>query len=149
MKISTLLCAAAAITLTACASTDGERSATGVDFYEGDPRLGESVSSACYGREIDGFRETRRNSVIIEGIGRREYLLTTRACFDLDSAFALGVSSRGGCLGRGDRLFVSDTGVPLAFGGASDLESCTITGIYDWNEDALKPEDAQQESAEK
>lgn len=148
MKVSTLIILSAFTGLSACASADGEKAATGVDFYEGDIRLGNAVSSACIGSEIEGFRETRRSSVIIEGRARREYLLTTRACFNLDSAYQLGVRARGGCLSRGDKIFVSDTGVPLRHGGSDDLEACLITGIYEWNEAALKPEDENEGAAE-
>lgn len=144
MKLSIFIVAAAIGGLAACATPDGEKTATGVDFYEGDPRLGAATRSACIGSEIDGFRETRRSSVIIEGRGRREFLLTTRACFNLDSAFQLGVDARGGCLSRGDRIFVADTSAPVHHGSGNDLETCIITGIYDWNEAALKPEAVNQ-----
>ncbi len=139
MKLSVFASVLIAATLSACAST-GEETPRNFAEYEGDPRLGQAVSSACYGFEIDSFRETTRDSVIIEGRGRSEYLLTTRACFDLQDALALGVDGRGGCLTRGDKLVVSNTILPALGQNSRDIESCLITGIYEWNEDAAKPE---------
>jgi len=146
MKLSVVVTGICAAALSACA-TAGEKRPSGFADYEGDPRLGQAINSACYGFDIDGFRENTRNTVIIEGRGRSEYLLTTRACFDLDGAMALGVSGRGGCLTRGDRLVVTDTILPAYGGNSRDIETCIITGIYEWNEHAAKP-DGDEEGGE-
>ena len=136
----------AAFALTACA-TDGEREPSGFAALADDPRLGASVSSACYGFNLDGFRETTRDTVIIEGRGRQEYLLTTRACFNLRDAFQLGIDGRGGCASRGDRLIVSDSGVPAQI-EPTGLESCIITGVYEWNEKAGASETDEEAKTE-
>ena len=148
MKLPVILLSVCAMALSACAST-GEDVPSNFDGYEDDPRLGQAVSSACYGFDIDGFRNNNRDSVIIEGRGRSEYLLRTRACFDLDSALALGVDGRGGCLTRGDRLVVTNDILPAYGRNSRDIESCIITGIYEWNEDAAKPESEEESEAEK
>lgn len=135
-----------AAVLTACATSGHDEPSEFADL-EGDPRLGASVSSACLGPRFDGFGETTRDSVVIEGRGRSKFLLTTRACFNLRDALQLGIDNRGSCVFRGDRLIVSDSGAP-AFLDRSDLESCFITGIYEWNEDATKPEDADEGKTE-
>lgn len=149
MKLTMLCVLSAAAILTACASTDGESELRGIAAFEGDPRLGAQQNSVCYGREIDGFRDTRQNSVIIEGRRKQEYLVTTNACFNLRDALSLGVASRGGCMSAGDRLIISDTFAPAFGGGAADIDTCFISGIYAWDEDAAKPNDSGTAENEK
>lgn len=143
MKLSSALIILTTVALSSisagCATGDGEPQATGVDVFKDDARLGPQINSACFGSDIRSFRETRRNSVIIEGRGRKEYLVTARACFNLRDALSLGVDTRGGCLSRGDRLIVSDEFLPAHSRSPGDLESCMIDGIYEWNEKAAEP----------
>lgn len=135
--------------LTACATTDEDASPRAQSFadLEGDTRLGEQVDRICFSRQIDGFGETTRNTVVVDAGVNDYYLLrTTGSCFDLEFAQSIAFDSFSSCLTRGDRLVAFDS----AFGpghGDTRPQRCLITEIYAWDADAESvPEESDASS---
>ena len=139
-----------AFSFTACASSaDGEETPRGIAAYKSDARLGDKVNSICFASNIDGFREANRDTVIIEGAGRREYMVSTRGCFQLRHAMSIGLEARDTCLRPGSILLVSDELSP-AFGGQNTglgPDRCFIDEIYKWDKKAKVEEDEAAETA--
>jgi hypothetical protein len=88
---------------------------------------GEAVSQICP-RGSDGWKALGDNIVLLEARGDW-YMAELSGTCDPDSAFR-GIATRSGpgssCLARGDRIL---TGPPRGGG------RCTITALYQWNED--------------
>ncbi|WP_306252257.1 DUF6491 family protein [Parvularcula sp. IMCC14364] len=121
----------------ACASTEDKQSR----FIDADdPRRGEQVNRICFSRTIDSFKTVSDRQVILEASPRREYLVETSSCFQLDRAQRIGLTGHGGgCLSRGDIMLVSEN----IFAGRSNTQSpdrCFIQAMYEWNPDAAEEE---------
>lgn len=136
----------AALALAACESTGADTTTSkSAMAEEPDPRRGEKVDRICFASSIDGFGETTRDTIVVSTSPSKKYQIETYSCQNLDWAQAIAPLTRGGgCLSRGDRLFVSDSVFPDRrdrFG----TDSCTIKAIYTWNPDAGKEEQADEE----
>lgn len=135
-----------AFSLTACASNpDGEEKLRGIAAYKSDVRLGDKVNSICFASNIDGFREAKKDTVIIEGSGRSEYLVSTRGCFQLRNAMSIGLQARETCLRPGSIILVSDEITPVFRAPSTGLgpDRCFIDEIYKWNKKAQDEEEAE------
>ena len=143
---SILIASGLAISLTACAtvksSSDQSKAVRGIAIYKSDARLGDRVSSIRFSGSIDGFRSNEKDTVIIEGVGRKEYMVSTRGCYNLDRAMAIAIEQRETSLRRGSVLIVSQS----VMGFAHDTigqgpERCFIDEIYTWNKNAVQDAD--------
>ncbi|MCI5046112.1 MAG: DUF6491 family protein [Aquisalinus sp.] len=138
----TALASTTCLLLTACASTDEERSSK---IEADDPRLGEQVNRICFTRTIDNFKTVSDRQVILSASPSREYLVETGACFQLDRAQRIGLTDRGGnCLTRGDIILVSED----LFASRSNVQQpdrCFIRSMYEWDADATDEEDETEE----
>lgn len=138
-----------AFSITACASNpDGEEKPRGIAVYKSDARLGDKVNSICFASNVDGFREASRDTVIIEGTGRKEYMVSTRGCFQLRNAMSIGLQTRDTCLRSGSIILVSDELSPVFGTPSSGLgpDRCFIEEIYKWDKKAKADEEADAES---
>ncbi|MEQ8435599.1 MAG: DUF6491 family protein [Oceanicaulis sp.] len=131
--------AASALALTACTTGPGMGDGAqpqGFEDYEGDPRLGERVDRICFGSQIDNFRDTTRDTVLLEAGLNDWYLVHTFTCPDLDFAQSLSFDRYGSCLRQNDALIAYDS-VTGPDRSEPTPQRCQIRAIYDWNPDAL------------
>ncbi len=113
-----------------------------------DPRIGEKVNRICFQNSISGWRAVKgeddvvllRRSVSdwyrVELLGACDYRL-------FRSALSIGIESRpaGSCVSRGDVIIVEDS--------PGFHRRCTITAMYEWDEDAQAEEsEAEPEDSE-
>ena len=130
--------ASTTLILAACATSSPRLAAE--DFLAS-PALGEKVDRICFTRNIDGFGQTTRTTVIVEeGLDDFYLIEVFGACQDLDWAQSLTFTrTTGSCLTRGDRLLAFDS----VFPDRSDLRfsnQCTIKAIYEWDREKLGEE---------
>lgn len=119
----------------------------GVQQFANDPRLGEQVSRMCFVSSIDGFSDATDDTVVLEVSPKKNYLVeVSRSCSRLDSAQSIAVKAASSCATKGDRLLVSDSAFGLKQASGFGPDSCMITGIYEWNEDAGKKEADDKDS---
>ena len=141
--LPTALVSISCLMLTACASTDEERSTA---IEADDPRLGEQVNRVCFTRTIDNFKTVSDRQVILSASPRREYLVETGSCFQLDRAQRIGLTDRGGnCLRRGDIILVSEN-VFASRSNTQQPDRCFIRSMYEWNVDAANEKDEKEAS---
>ena len=133
MKTFPISLLAARALLAACATAPTE---TTQEEAEVDPRRGAQVDRITFSRQISGFGETTRRTVVVSTGPNRDYLLEVfPGCIDLDHANSIAFDSLTGSLTRGDSLIAFDS----AFGPSAAQPrpvKCTITAIYEWNADA-------------
>lgn len=134
--------------LSACATVanggDDDR-VRGAEKFAEDPRLGERVDRMCFTSTIDGFSQPDEDTVVLRASASRHYLVETSACFNLERALSIGLDSRTSCASRGDRLIVSDSAFPSRSNTGTSVDSCLITAIYEWDDDA---DEEAEETAE-
>jgi uncharacterized protein DUF6491 len=115
---------------------------------EGDPRLGEEVTNLCFTRSINGFKRYDKDALILRRSVKDRYLVTfSGICSNLRSVQAVKLASRSSCLSRGDTILVSDSAFFTDNTGFG-VERCTIKRIYNWNEDAVDEETAEEAETE-
>ena len=123
--------------ISACAS---EGTARDDAIAADDPRRGEKVDKICFNRNIDGFSDTRKRSVVLETSPSKQYLVEVRGiCSQLRSAQRIAIDSALSCVSRNDILIVSEQ----VFSGSSASRSpdrCFISAIYKWDRKALDRE---------
>jgi uncharacterized protein (DUF3084 family) len=137
--------AASALALTACSTgpgmDGGDRQPRGFEDYQGDPRLGERVDRICFGSQIDNFRDTTSDTVLLEAGVNDWYLVHTFTCPDLDFAQSLSFDRYGSCLRQSDAVITYSS-----FTGPDRSEPaprrCRIRAIYEWDEDAVAEDEA-------
>lgn len=134
---------AAAMSLSACASTGVDRDAKRLARYADDPRLGEQVDRVCFANTIDDFRENTEDSVILRRGVSDDYLVFVNGCRDLEYANALALQNSGSCLRRQDRLTIFQQGFGR-LGRDVSPNFCAVDVIYIWNEDATEAADEPQ-----
>ena len=127
--------------LSACATAAnggmGDRDeAKGIEQFEGDPRLGKQVDRMCFTSDIDSFSANTDDTVVLEASPNRHYLVETSACFTLDRAQSIAVSSKQSCASKGDYLLVSDSAFGLENSTGMGPDRCFIKSIYEWDDDA-------------
>lgn len=110
-----------------------------------DPRIGEEVRSICFQSSINGWRALKgEDDVVLLNRGVNDWyrveLLGVCRWTDFRSALAIGIESRpaGGCVTRGDVIIVED--------GPGFNRRCTITKIYEWDDDAGEESDEEEDS---
>ena len=133
--------AASAALLAACSSSPSADEEM-ADWRE-DARLGEQVDRICFSDNIDNFRMTTRNTVIVEKGVNDEYLIETfNNCNDLDFAQSLSFDTFPGasCVTKGDSIYAYDSAFGPQDGDIPPIR-CPISAIYEWNEDAAEEED--------
>lgn len=122
--------------LAGCSTTDSAEKSDPLD----DVRVGKRVDRICFSSGISGFREWNGDEGLIVRRGAREEYLVTFAgvCPPADNALRIGVDERfgGGCLRRGDRLFVSSRMSSGPGGSPFDSDRCLVGAIYEWNKNA-------------
>ena len=116
------------------------------EVFANDIRRGDQIDRVCFTRSIDSLGESTRRAVVVRE-GRDKYLLETfGGCFDLDWAQSLAIDSFTSCLSKGDRLIASDS--VFGFEKRDFQQSCRIKAIYEWNEDAEKPDEESSEASD-
>lgn len=133
-----------------CASPDGTTPAADRPDPLEDPRVGAEVDRICFASSISGFSAWDGEDGLILNRGPREKFLVTMlgACLPLDGAMRVGLDDRfgGGCLRRGDSLFISSSLIDSPSSDPFASGRCRIDRIYEWVEDsgapATAPEDA-------
>ncbi len=129
MKIFLTL-AATAVALAGCQSAGNQTQTRQELAAEIAAKQGPEVSEICFIRNIDGWRELGRKSLLLgRGVNDWFQVELTGTC-DPQFAFdAITLESRPAtsCLGRGDKINTPDSAVS---------GSCFISRIYEWNEDA-------------
>lgn len=128
--------------LTACASTaadDGKE--RGLAAFKNDVRLGEEVSKICFNRNIDGFSNATRDTVVLDAGPSKDYIVQVKgACSTLRYAQSIAIDSTLSCVTRGDYLLVSDSAFSLDDGTGMGPDRCMIDKIHKWDKRAEKAE---------
>jgi len=143
MKIQApLLAVISGLTLFACATLENtEDKPRGIAAFEKDVRLGPAVDKICFKRNIDGFRNATKDTVVLDAGVRDEYIVEVHgSCFNLRNAQAIQLDSNLSCLSKFDNLIVYDS----AFGtrtSPNSVERCSIKSIYKWDEKAESNEE--------
>lgn len=147
MRLNWLFAAVGCAVLLGCASSDDEPKYASLSE---DPRVGEAQNRICFTRSINGFSEYQNGDGIVLHRSRSERYLVTFVgpCFAARNALAIGLNPRfggTGCIGRGDRIYLSDsfTGRPTSDSFSSDL--CMIRDIYTFDPDAAKAAEESEE----
>ena len=143
-----IVIAATALLVSACATSTPDVEEAKVDPLE-DARIGEEVKSLCFASSINGFAEWEDGDGVIVRKGVRDRFLVTvfGTCTPIDHVQSIGTVN-GGCLDRGDKLFVSNSFTGHG-SGPFDNQFCRIKAIYEWNADALDgATDSEDEDAE-
>lgn len=146
-KVLSLIAAAGlgALAMTATGFADPKSADEKQESEARDPRIGDEVRNICFQSSINGWRAVKgEDDVVLLQRGVRDWywveLLGVCRWTDLRSALAIGIESRpgGGCVTRGDVIIVEET--------PGFNRRCTITGIYEWNEDAGEEGEEDEES---
>ncbi|WP_375204171.1 DUF6491 family protein [Hyphococcus sp.] len=131
-QLLSVIAGAALMTGAACASHHEGEEQDGPD-----PRIGEKVNRICFGSTINGWKDLKGvdNVVLLEkGVNDWYYTELSGNCRSstLRSALSIGLDSSpaGGCVTKGDVIIVRDS--------PGFTNRCFITGIYEWNEDAVE-----------
>lgn len=128
----------ASVLIQGCETTamqgDEDRPLRGVAAFQDDARLGEKVNRICFASQIDGFHSATRDTVIVEGGARKEFLVEMFAgCSNLKSAQALSLPKGYSCLSDRDNIIVHESAFGTAITPFSN-QSCSIKSIHRWNE---------------
>ncbi|NNC36540.1 MAG: hypothetical protein EX271_09985 [Acidimicrobiales bacterium] len=108
----------------------------GIAAFKDDPRLGEPVSKICFKRNIDGFSNATRDTVVLSAGVNDDYIVEVfGSCTNLRRAQSIAIDSNLSCVSDGDFLIVSESVFP-SNDRAFDLERCAIDKIYKWDKRA-------------
>ena len=137
--LRTSLITACAVALAACTTVPSDQSAP--EAYADDPRLGERVDRICFGRSINGFGETTRDTIVLNVGANEHYLVETfGSCQDLDWAQSISLDQFSSCVTEADSIIPSTS----AFGpdrNGFPPQRCRIKSIYEWDPDAEETAD--------
>ena len=130
-------------TLMACASpSESTGKAKGIDALKDDVRLGEQVDKICFNRNIDGFSNAGRKTVILSSGVNKDYMVEVRGvCTNLPHAQSIGIDASMSCVRRGDYLIVSDSAFSLDDGIGFGPDRCYIDRIHKWDKKANRDKD--------
>ena len=118
----------------ASASPDGNNT-SGIDALKDDVRLGAKVEKICFNRNIDGFSNATKDTVVLSSGVKDDYVVEVRGvCQNLSFAQSIGIDSSLSCVRRGDYLIVSDSA--FGHGGGLGPDRCFIDKIYKWDKTA-------------
>lgn len=131
-----------ALAVTACASSgESANTADGIDAFKDDARLGEPVNEICFNRQIDGFSDARRKTVILSTGVSKDYIVEVKGlCHNLDFAQSISVDASLSCVRRGDSLIVSDSAFGPDNGAGLGTDRCYINRIHKWDKKAESAE---------
>lgn len=133
--------------LSACVT--GPRVDKAVAAFDSDPRLGERVESACFTRQIDGFSQNTRDTVVLSFGVNDDYLVTiNNICPSLRNARSIAPIRTTSCLREGSELIVSESSFSLGRNNGISNNRCRIDNIYRWNEDAKAQDLSDQDTAD-
>lgn len=141
MKIGYLIGAViTAGVLAGCASTaanDGK--ARGIAAFKDDTRLGAEVDKICFNRNIDGFSNAARDTVVLDAGPSKDYIVQVKGvCSTLRHAQSIAIDSSMSCVTRGDYLLVSDSAFSLDSPAGMGPDRCVIDKIHKWDKRAEK-----------
>ncbi len=121
---------------TTSTNESGEKPLKGIAALKDDARLGEKVDRICFASQIDGFRATTKNTLIVESGLRKEFIMETfGGCSNLRGAQAVSLPTGFSCLSDRDSIIVHDS----VFGTETtpfSNQRCSIKSIHRWNENA-------------
>lgn len=137
------LIAASLFVVAACASTaESDNKAKGIAAFKDDARLGEKVDKICFNRNIDGFSNNERKTVVLTSGVNKDYIVEVRGvCLNLSHAQSIGIDSTLSCVRRGDYLIVSDSAFSLNDGAGIGPDRCLIDRIHKWDKKAEQRKD--------
>ena len=134
IKLTVLTCFALPL-LISC-TTAAASGPKGIAAFEGDPRLGEPVNKICFKRNIDGFSNATRDTVVLSAGVNDDYIVEVfGSCTNLRHAQSIAIDTNLSCVDEGDYLIVSESVFP-SNDRAFDLERCAIDKIYRWDKRA-------------
>lgn len=147
MKLHYLTLATLAGTLMmACASTsEADDKAKGIAAYKDDARLGEEVKKICFNRNIDGFSNATRNTVVLSAGPSKDYIVEVGVCPNLSHAQSIAIDSTLSCVDRSDSILVSDSAFSLDDGTGLGPDRCYIKKMHKWDKRA-KAEEKEEEA---
>lgn len=136
--------------LTACASTsDDKQKPRGIAAFANDARLGEQVDKICFNRNIDGFSDARRDTVVLtKGVSDYYIVEVSGVCSNLRYAQSIAVDSSLSCVMQGDSLLVSDSAFGLNDQTGMGPDRCFIEKIHRWDKDATNEENQDTSESE-
>lgn len=138
---------AVATLLTSCAS--GPRTDTAISAFEGDPRLGEKVEQACFVRQLEGFTDNTRDTVVLSFGANKDYLVTiNNICQSLRHARSIAPLRSMSCLREGSELLVSESAFGLGPNNGIGDDRCRVDSIYRWNADAVGADPSEDNQSE-
>lgn len=121
-------------------TTIADEGPKGIAAFADDPRLGEQVNKICFRRNIDGFSNATKNTVVLSAGINDDYIVEVfGSCRNLRHAQSIAIDSNLSCVDRNDVLIVSESVFPKN-DQAFDLERCSIQKIYKWNKRATAEE---------
>lgn len=122
--------------LTACATANSDKP-SGIAALKDDVRLGEKVEKICFNRNIDGFSQAGRKTVVLSSGVNKDYIVQIGGvCPNLASAQSIGLDSSQSCVRRGDYLIVSDSAFGLHDNTGFGPDRCYIDSIHKWDKRA-------------
>ena len=149
MKTHLVFCLLAATSiLNACAtSTVSAQQERGIAAFADDVRLGEEVNKICFNRNIDGFSNNTRDTVVLSAGPSKDYIVEVRGiCPNLRYAQSIGIDTSQSCVTRGDYLVVSESAFPSGTSSAMSPDRCLIDKIYKWDKRAKETKDVDTET---
>ena len=118
----------------------------GIAAFADDPRLGEQVSKICFKRNIYGFSNATRDTVVLSAGVNDDYIVEVfGGCTNLRHAQGIAIDSNLSCVDDNDFLIVSESVFP-SNDRAFDLERCAINKIHKWDKRATAEEEPETES---
>lgn len=137
MRFAIVLSALSAAALAACATSEE----TVYQSLDEDPRVGERENQICFTRTIRGFADYQRGEgiVLIRSGGDRYLVTFAGPCFAARGAQAVGLNNRfagGGCIGRGDRIYLTNSFTGEPSGNSFTSDTCMIRDIHRFDPDA-------------
>jgi len=125
-------------TLAACATgvAPSETATASVETkLEADARRGAPVSRLCFARNISGFSEASKTSVVVrEGLDHFQ-IETFGNCSDLKRAQSLAIDSMSSCLSRGDSIVPIQSAFGVVNSGIAPMR-CRVRNIFAWSPEA-------------
>ncbi|WP_371395531.1 DUF6491 family protein [Fretibacter rubidus] len=131
--ILSLTTLSATFLLASCATTASDEP-RGIAAFEGDARLGQQVDKICFERNIDGFSNNTKDTVVLSTGPSRDYIVSVRGiCSNLPFAQSIGLSPRTSCLRENDFIIVSESAFTLNDRSGIGPDRCYIDEIYEWD----------------
>jgi hypothetical protein len=132
-----------ALPLLLSCSTVADTGPRGIAAFESDPRLGEQVNKICFKRNIDGFSNATRDTVVLSSGVNDDYIVKVFGnCTNLRHAQGIAIDSNLSCVSENDYLIVSESVFP-SNDRAFDLERCAIDKIHKWDKRAKAEEETE------